>query len=437
MRSSDCLPRTAVSYNARAVNHTLYNILTTLAVPPTAAYVSLRARHRPLLARFAPRVPRCDAPPLWVHACSVGELSVARPIVAALRERHPGLPVVLTVSTTSAWPMAEADPAGAALAWFPVDHPSVVARFFDRLTPRALVLVETEIWPNILRAAERRGVPVAVVNARLSDKHYARYRRHGEFFRDTFGRITVVAAQHQTYADRFASLGVDAARISITGNVKFDNVATDVPEEKKRALRAECGLEGRGPVIVFGSTRPGDEALAAACWKSWKEQFPCARLVVAPRHAKRLAEARAPFDGPVLLRSDILAGQRPAGERVLLVDTLGELVAFYALATVAIVGGSFCPGVNGHNPLEPAALGVPTVFGPYMSNFIDPAEVLVAARAAVQTTGPTELEHAVASLLRDDARRGTLSGNARDAIARNRGALARTLDIIDDTVKLA
>ena len=416
------------------MNYFVYDALTTLAVPPAAAWVAMRSRHRPLLARFSPVVPEGMNAPFWVHACSVGELSVARPVIAALIERYPDAPTVLTVSTVTAWDMASKDPAGAALAWFPIDQRTVVARFFERLKPRALLLMETEIWPNVLREAERRGVPTLVLNARLSDKHFARYKRNAPFFQTVFSRITHVVAQHPTYADRFTSLGVDRARVTVTGNIKFDNLTTAVDEAKLKGLREQCGLCDTGPIVVFGSTRPGDEALAAACWRTWKDQFPDARLIVAPRHRQRLQEALSAFTDPVMLRSRIVSGERVQHERVLFVDTLGELVDFYALATVAIIGGSFYPGVNGHNPLEPAALGVPTVFGPYMSNFIDPAEVLINAQAAIQVESPDALESTVSSLLRSPARRAALSSAARGAIAQNTGALARTLDIVDSVL---
>lgn len=416
------------------MNYALYNLLTNIAVLPTAVWIAAHPKHRPLLKRFAPEAPGTPVAPFWVHACSVGELNTARPVIADLRNRWGDVPVVLSVSTTAAYKLATRNPTGATLTWFPIDQRQVVARFIDRLNPRALLLMETEIWPNVIREAKRRGIPSLVLNARISDKHFARYRRHGDFFRSVFTRITAVAAQHQTYADRFASLGVDAERIDITGNIKFDNLARTVDPGKLEALRAECGLEGREPVIVFGSTRPGDESLAASCWKAWREKFPNAHLIVAPRHRERIPDALAAFDEPALLRSAVLEGKRPTTDRILIVDTLGELVDFYALATVAVVGGSFYSGVNGHNPLEPAALGVPTVFGPYMSNFIDPAEVLIAARAAVQVTEPRELEHAVTALLNNAQRREALSTAAIEAVERNRGALARTIEIVERVV---
>ncbi len=416
------------------MNYPLYDLITTLAVPPAAAWVALRPRYRPLLSRFAPRINGAQVSSFCVHACSVGELSVARPVIAGLRDRHPDVPVVLSVSTVTAWDMASKNLPDATLTWFPVDQPNIVSRFFRRLNPRALFLMETEIWPNIVREAERRDVPVMVLNARLSDKHFARYKRHAPFFQNVFSRITHVAAQHQTYAGRFITLGVNRDRITITGNIKFDNLKSSVDGARLRHLRGECGLNGEGPIVIFGSTRPGDEALAASCWEKWKTEFPGARLIVAPRHRERLSEALAPFKDPVALRSRIVSGERRTNARILFIDTLGELIDFYALATVAIIGGSFYPGVNGHNPLEPAALGVPTVFGPYMSNFIDPAEVLINANAAVQVETPDALQSAVSSLLRAPERRASLCAAAREAIAANTGALARTLDLADSVL---
>ena len=415
------------------MNYFVYNLVTTAAIPPAAAWLAVNPRLRPLLARLSPKIETDRPDPIWVHACSVGELSVARPIVKALRARYRDVPIVLTVSTISAWDMATKDPPEADLAWFPYDQSYVVSRFFERLQPRALLLVETELWPLVLREAHRRGVPSIVVNARLSDKHFQRYQNHARTFRSVFGHITAVAAQHPVYADRFDVLGVERQRITVTGNIKFDNVRTEINAQRLHDLRAECALSDADPIIVFGSSRPGDEALVAACWQTWKTAYPNARLIVALRHRDRLAEAVAEFKDPVLLRSGIAAGKRPANERVLVVDTLGELVDFYALATVAIVGGSFYPGVNGHNPLESAALGVPTVFGPYMSNFMEPAETLTNSNGAVAVEAK-QLERAVTALLDDPARRATIASTARAAILQNQGALDRTLDVVDSIV---
>ncbi|MDZ4861345.1 MAG: glycosyltransferase N-terminal domain-containing protein [Candidatus Hydrogenedentes bacterium] len=413
------------------MNQLLYDIASTAAAPAAAAWIAISPRHRALLARFSPPAQTFPESPIWVHACSVGELGVARPIIAGLHERRPGVPLLLTVSTRSAWDMANGLALPATLCWFPFDQRAVVARFFDRVQPRLLALMETEIWPNVLREAQRREVPALVLNGRISDKHLARYQRFAGFFRTVFSRLTGAGVQRSAYAERFAALGLDPDRITVTGNIKFDNLTTAVDPETLRALRVACGIPENAFVIVFGSTRPGDEILAAGCWREWKQAHPNAYLIVAPRHQNRLADALAPFDEPVMRRSRMAAGQAPAGERIVFLDTLGELTAFYALATVAVVGGSFYPGVNGHNPLEPAALRIPTVFGPYMSNFPGPAEALLAENAAIQVSSPDGLTAAVAELLHDPGRRLSLAQSAQRAIAANQGALARSLDLID------
>jgi 3-deoxy-D-manno-octulosonic-acid transferase len=398
------------------MTHLLYNIGMTAALPFGAASLAVRRR------------------PIWVHACSVGEVAAARPLLDALVKRWPDTPVLLTTSTLTGRALADQLKNGAAVTWFPVDQRQVVGHFFRRVRPRVLALLETEIWPNVVGVAARRGVPVLVASGRISDKHYARYLRHRRFFQAVFEQITAVGAQNPEYARRFQELGVDAARIRVTGNVKFDGVTTNIPEETRARLRRECELPPEAPVIVFGSTRPGDEALAARAWKTFAKGYPEARLVVAPRHLDRLEEAKQALDGPLSRLSERRCDPPGPAARILLVDTLGELTAFYSLATIAVIGGSFFPGVNGHNPLEPAALGVPTVFGPYMSNFMDPTRVLVEAYAAVQVDSPEELPNALKRLLADPALRARLGQRARESVLANQGAVERTVELIAETM---
>lgn len=410
----------------------LYNIGMTAALPFGAAW--LATRRRPLLGRIAPAIPPLAARPIWVHACSVGEVAAARALLDALIRRWPDTPVLLTTSTLTGRALADQLKNGAAVTWFPVDQRQVVQRFFRRARPRVLVLLETEIWPNVVWVAARRGVPVVVASARISDKHYARYLRHRRFFRKVFEQITAVGAQNPEYARRFQELGAQSERVGVTGNVKFDGVTTSIPEETRERLRRECELPPEAPVIVFGSTRPGDEALAARVWKTIARGYPDARLVVAPRHLERVEEAIQALGAPLSRLSERRREHPRPAARIILVDTLGELTAFYSLATVAVVGGSFFPGVNGHNPLEPAALGVPTVFGPYMSNFMDPTRVLVEAFAAVQVTAPGELPDALKRLLADRDLRARLGRRARETILANQGAVDRTVELIAGTM---
>ena len=414
----------------------LYDLATTVLAPFGGAWLCVSSKHRPLLGRFAPRVPGLSGRPVWVQACSVGEVSTAKAVVAAMRRRWPGVPVLLTTSTVTGRALAESVSSDAAVAWFPFDHPLSMRGFLRRVRPRALVLIETELWPNALRQTHRFGVPSVVVNGRLSDKHFARYRRYRRFVTPMLTHLTAAGMQNQEYAGRLAALGVDPDVIRVTGNTKFDGVATEVSAETCRSVRIENGFVEDQPVLVFGSTRPGDEALAAKCWKALRDEFSELKLIVAPRHLNRVKEATEPFDEPLLRRSEVQQGRRPEGERVFVLDTTGELAAFYAIATVAVIGGSFYPGVNGHNPLEPAGVGVPTVFGPYMSNFVDPARVLVENRGARQVTGPRALLDELRGLLSDASARRELGRKGRKAIIENRGAIDRNLDLVEQVVDL-
>ena len=411
-----------------------YNSLLRLAAPLGALWLRRSPKHRLLLARFRPPVPAMDGPALWVHACSVGEVNTARPILEALRKRFPGLPLLLTVSTASGYDLAHKTITGAHVTWLPFDTRPALRNFLREAKPRALALIETELWPNTLRECRRHGVPAIVINGRLSDKHYTRYRRHRWFFRPVFRQLAAAGVQNEEYAQRFTSLGLPAQRVTVTGNTKFDGVTTAVSPKIRSRLRAENGFHPGHPLLLFGSTRPGDEALAAEIWAQLRDAFPELRIAVAPRHLDRIGEAIAPFHESILRRSQVKAGQRPGEERVFFLDTVGELVHFYAIASIAVVGGSFHPGVNGHNPLEPAALGIPTVFGPFMSNFPDPARVLVEARGAIQLCSPGELLPALRELLFAPEEGRQLGTRGRKAVLDNQGAIQRNVDLIAGTM---
>ncbi|GMV91978.1 MAG: hypothetical protein AMXMBFR82_17560 [Candidatus Hydrogenedentota bacterium] len=409
--------------------YAIYDIATTLAAPPIAGWLFVHPSLRPLLGRFRPQVSNAPDRPVCIQACSVGEVAVTCGLVAQTLDRWPTVPVVVTSSTINGQRrIAELLPRTPA-AWFPVDQRASVNGFYERLRPRALILVETEIWPNAIRIARRRDIPVLIVNARISDKHYPRYQRLRPLLKPVMRQLSGVAAQNDTYAERFRELGVPAASVRVTGNIKFDGLITGFDAADQQSLRKNAALDGGQPIIIFGSTRPGDEELAARTWATIRAKYPTAQLVVAPRHTERAGDIARVFDEPVRFRS-----QRPPtgpDSRVLIVDTVGELVSFYALADVAVVGGSFYPGVNGHNPLEPAALGVPTVFGPYMRNFMDPAEALLRYGGALQVTKPDDLTAALHEILDSPERTNKLVAGAREAIAANRGATARTLEFIE------
>ncbi len=426
----------------KSVTYLLYDIATSAMVPPGLLWVLLRKRCRPLFERFSPACPRdLPAQPVWVQACSIGEVATALPIVRAMRQRHPDIPVVLTASTVTGHERAVAasnECSGVSPAWFPFDHKYIVRNFIERLRPRGLVLVETELWPNVLRQCRRSGVPVTIINGRISDKHFRRYLRFKRFVKPLFEQITAAGVQNGEYEKRFAALGAEPQKIRITGNTKFDCVRSHIPPEEQRALCNETGLDPERPIVVFGSTRPGDEALAAQCLQSLKKDFPGLQLVVAPRHLERMHDVLACFTGERAIRR---SQKEPIGKKtdtgaaaVVVVDTLGELLRFYSLATAAVVGGSFYPGVNGHNPLEPAALGIPTLFGPYMRNFIDPAAVLLRHDGAIQVRKPEALAPALHGLLNNADERAAMAERARNAVTSQRGTIQRNLDLVDEFI---
>ena len=316
----------------------LYQIGVTLGAPLFAFLAVLRARRRPALARLTAPPRRTDRP-VWIHACSVGEVNVARPLIEALRTSRPTLNLVLSVSTPTGHAHAEMTCSDVPLLWFPVDQRFVVRRFFRRVQPRALILVETELWPNVLTEAARRGVPVALVNGRLSDKHAGRYFRLRALFAPALRHLALAAMQSERYAARIRALGVPGDRVCVTGVAKFDAATADIPETARERLRHECGLDAETPIVVFGSTRPGDESLAHGCFARLRVKHPSLRLVIAPRHIARAEEVAALFaDRVTLRRTQLRDGALHADWDILLVDTLGELTAFYAIATVAVVG---------------------------------------------------------------------------------------------------
>lgn len=407
-----------------------YRALLWPAAPLAAAWLAVNKARRPQLQRFRPGVPPEMGPhPVWVHACSVGEVTTAMPLLKVLQARWPQRRIVLTVSTQTGYALAR-DRAPIPVTWFPLDHPLSVADFFERVRPASLLLVETELWPGVLARAHALGVPVALVSGRLSDAHARGYARSRGLWRGVLRPLAAAAMQSQTYADRLVDLGVDPARIRVTGNIKYDATPPKLSADERIGLRAALGIAPDAPVIVFGSTHAGDETLGVACWRALRSGFPRLRIMVAPRHLDRVDEVqRALACTPVVRRSELI-GPAADDDRIILLDTHGELRRMYGMADVAVVCGSIYPGVDGHNPLEPAAHGVATVFGPHMRNFADIAERLLAAGGSEQVSSAEELPQRLDVLLRDRSRCARVGAAGEAVAAAERGALARTLDFI-------
>jgi 3-deoxy-D-manno-octulosonic-acid transferase len=370
-----------------------------------------------------------DSPSIWLHAVSLGEVAAAAALVRALRDRYPDIPFVLSTATPTGRARAQTlfgDEIE--IRFLPYDTPGSVARFLTRVRPRLAIIMETELWPNLLYECRRRGVPVVLASARLTPKSVSRYRRLGTLFSGAVAATTLIAAQTSEDAERFVAIGAARARTHVIGNVKFDMRLGDSSIEQGRDLRRRW--VGARPAWVAGSTHQGEEeqmlnAHAALCLT-----LPDALLLLVPRHPQRfesvanlLSRRGISFD-----RRSSAAAARPDAQ-VLLVDSVGELAAFYAACDVAFVGGSLVP-VGGHNLLEPAALGVPVITGPYNANSGDIARLLLQIGGAVQVADAEALALALRRFFADPDSRQRAGGAGRKFVEQHRGSVARLLKLI-------
>jgi 3-deoxy-D-manno-octulosonic-acid transferase len=366
---------------------------------------------------------------IWIHAVSVGEVLAARPLVPVLRQRFPGHRIFLSTTTMTGNAVAKKSIRGVdGLLYAPFDFPQPVRRALDVLNPSLLVLVETEIWPNLVHEARRRGTRIALVNGRISPRSFPRYLRARRFLRSVLAEIDLFLMQGETHGERIRALGAPTERVQVTGNLKFDAVVPErLPERLARLLQ---GAPPR-PLWVAGSTVGGEEELVLSAFHRVRERVPEARLLVAPRHPERFAAVPPLVEtaGFRCLRRSALDPLAWRNGEVLLLDTLGELAQVYALASVVFVGGSLVPS-GGHNILEPAVAGKAVVVGPHMENFQEIADEFRAEGAMVQVASPDELAREVSALLLDEDRRRSLGERARDVVGRNRGAVSRTADAL-------
>lgn len=414
----------------------LYTLLYWLALPVLGLSVlwrGLREREywRGGAARFGFGAPRV-AGGIWVHAVSVGEVQAAAVLIEALRARAPGLEVTLTCATPTGRARGRAVLPGLEVRYAPYDLPGCVRRCLARLQPRLLLVMETELWPNLLREAWRRGVPTLVASARISPRTTRFYQRMPGLLRATLAANVWVGAQSAADAARYVALGVDATRTSVVGNIKFDRTIAEEIPARGAVLRA-LYAPGR-PVWTAGSTHAGEEAIVLAAHRLLRVRAPQALLVLAPRHPARfeaVATAIAAQRFHYRRRSQRTrdAEGSPVCE-VLLLDTLGELPEFYAAADLAFVGGSLVP-VGGHNLLEPAALGLPILSGPALFNAPDVAQALERAGALRIVTDATGLAAAAVELLDSAPERSRMGAAGRAVIEANRGARERLLRLID------
>ena len=380
---------------------------------------------------------RLSAPSIWLHAVSLGEMSAAAPLARALRSRYPEFRLVVTTATPAGRARAAAlfEAGGADIRFLPYDTPGSVRRFLKRTRPRAAIIMETELWPNLLRACERGGIPVLLASARLSARSVSRYRRFGSLFSGVFSNNLLVAAQTAEDAERFKSIGAAAERTLVVGNVKFDLSVEAGILQAGAALRA--AYAGVRPVWIAGSTHAGEEEQLLDAHALLLKSVPKAVLLLVPRHKDRfagVADLLARRGVRFARRSRMASGEEarrlPGDTAVLLADTLGELATLYASADVAFVGGSLV-AVGGHNLLEPAALGLPVLTGPSYFNGKEIAQLLLARGAALEVENAQGLAAELQRLLAAPEVRGQIGSIGKEIIAANRGCVARLLALIE------
>jgi 3-deoxy-D-manno-octulosonic-acid transferase len=425
---------------------TLYNILFTVGFILSSPYYFMRMRRRGNWQKgFAERFGKYDANlkqaitnryTLWMHAVSVGEVNACTHLIRALEQRLPNLKVVVsTTTTTGMGELRRKLPTHISKIYYPLDRRHYVIRALSTIRPEAIVLVEAEIWPNFLWRARDQGIPVFLVNARLSDRSYGGYKRFGLLFRPLFRSLTGVGAQNEADAAKLRTLGCRPEAIRVVGSLKYDAAKLDerrlldVP-----ALLRQVGVKPGAQLLLGGSTHAGEEAILAEQFLRLRSRFPDLFLVLVPRHFERSREVGSELEARGLryaYRSEIMAQTQfePGKIDCLIVNTTGELKYFYEHATIIFVGKSLA-AQGGQNPIEPGALGKAMVFGPHMQNFAEVAREFVEQKGAVQVRDAAELERVLAELLADESRREQLGRNALKVVHENLGAIDRTVDMI-------
>jgi 3-deoxy-D-manno-octulosonic-acid transferase len=413
----------------------LYTLLIYLAMPLVLIYLLARGlRSRDYLKRWRERFGRFEAPTqqggIIVHAVSMGEVNAASMMVRELARRFPDHPLCLTTLTpTGSARVRELFGESVFHVYIPFDLPGAVRRFLGRVRPRLLVIMETEIWPNLYYEASARGIPILIVNARISAHSIASYRRLRGLTGSALHRASAIGAQSLLDRERLLEIGARSEQLTVTGNMKFDVRVPPSLAEQGEAIRVAWGTQR--PVLVAGSTHEGDERALLTAFVRLLTVVPDALLVLVPRHPERFGRAaqlarQAGLN--VALRSSSLSC--PPDVQCFIVDAMGELLLFYAACDLAFVGGSLEP-IGGHNVLEPAALSKPVVFGPHTGNFAEITEQMLGCGAAMRVADAAELEAALLRLFADPDQRDRMGQSGARLVRSGQGAVDRTLVLIE------
>lgn len=411
-----------------------YSFLIVLSTPLVLLYFALRGLRDPAyLGRWRERfgcIPvDVHKRGIWVHAASVGEFNAANPLIRTLLKMYPEIPLTVTTFTPTGSERVKHELGDrVAHSYIPIDMPAAVRRFLKRLQPAIIIVMETEIWPNLFLQSQRSNIPLLMANARLSRRSIERFQRLPGFVGEVMQSVSWIGAQSDADADRFISCGANPRHVDVTGNLKFDLSVAASLEEKALASRSRWG--GYRPVLVAGSTHEADENVIVPAFVELLKTLPDALLILAPRYPERFARAEqlAKATG---LRSELRSQGEACSAQIqcLIVDSIGELMIYYACADVAFVGGSF-GDQGGHNPLEPAALGKPVLLGPNMDNAREITAQLLHCNAAMRVSNQQEFQQAAEQVLTDGVLRDSMGQAGRNLVEKNRGALDLTLKAI-------
>ena len=420
----------------------LYSFLLYLSIPFALVRLMWKARRAPAYAkrwseRFAwIKVPAKYQQGLWIHSVSVGETLAAVPMIKQIQALYPALPMIVTTTTPTGSERVQALLGDKVFhVYMPYDLPGAVSRFLNRIQAKMVLIMETELWPNVFHACQQRKIPIMIANARLSEHSAKGYERFNGLTRDMLQCITVLAIQTQEEANRYIQLGMPADRIQVTGSIKFDITIPEGLKEQAMMFRQQWG-QAR-PVWIAASTHSGEDEIVLDAFAEIKKSLPSLILMLVPRHPERFPQVVAVCRKrgyQVVQRSEKISCNEQT--EIFVGDTVGELLLFYAAADIAFVGGSFVP-VGGHNLLEPAALGLPSVTGPHLHNFKEISRLLADAKASWVVHNEKELAQQVLNLLQDSTVRCEAGERGRNVVLQHRGALSKHIQIISSLVDAA
>lgn len=420
---------------ADLIYHIIYNMLLVAAYPLLLVFFAWAAvaNHKytgTMKERFGFYRRRPAGGATWLHAVSVGEAVGATPLIRTILERDPAAPLVVTTTTKGGMEVLRKTFGDSVVtAYFPLDFPWVIARAVRAFRPRALILMETEIWPNLVSQCRRSGAPVLLLNGRVSDRMASSGGAAAGLYRHVFSLMSALGMQTGADAERLKRLGADPSKIHIVGNMKFDGMMTELDSEKIGELRRTAAADG-APLFVAGSTHPGEEEIMLGTLDALKAEYPGMRLVIAPRHIERSPEVMELCRGAgrdVELRSE-RGPDRPCGGDIVVWDTIGELRYLYSLAAACFVGGSLIRR-GGHNILEPAACGKAAFYGPHMANFKASVDALESGGGGKCVEGGGELADSLLQYLGNDDLRKKMDAAALDVVKRNAGASERAYEL--------